>query len=273
MTGWLHDPIVQAVVLPLAAALLFVGLLRVLGGVAVASAGVGLAFLLAYLVIAGMPLYPPRSSEHKMVYLVAAGLTTGLVVDWLRLTRPLSWVLAALFPVAAILWLTPSRVLIPPDLAFAVPAAISLLAGWAVTMRLDRLRGAASAPALMLLVAAAAAAVISHQGGSLKYAMLFAALAAASGGHLLWNWPLTRHPSGVALILGGGGAFVVMSMIVSLYALTDLASRLALALLAAIFFMDRVVPAGARPGALAPLLLFVPCAAVAVVAVMIAWLG
>jgi hypothetical protein len=63
------------------------------------------------------------------------------------------------------------------------------------------------------------------------------ALAAATGGFLLWNWPRPRDEFALVGVLGAGGAWLMLVALTML--LTDV-QPLALAALGLIFFADEV---------------------------------
>ena len=67
------------------AALVLTGVLRGIAGPAagarIASAAIGLGFLLGYYLILGWPPLPPATSTHKLAFVAAAGVCAGLLID------------------------------------------------------------------------------------------------------------------------------------------------------------------------------------------------
>lgn len=234
----LDSPLTQSATLPLAVSLVACGLVRLIGGPSrgplVASVAVSIGFLAAYLTISGVPPFPPRASSQKLAYLTLAGAGLGLVLDSLRLDRGPSrgTMLVALgLGVGWLAW--------PKLRSFEPAIVLTVSAVWigtaTVLVRLYAVRARGSDGAMLLLVAALGLAAVSFLGRSASYAQLAAALAAATGGFMLWNWPVARFPFAAAGVLGAGGAFGAMATNVLLY---TKASPIALALLLSAFFVD-----------------------------------
>ena len=86
-----NHPIIQSVLLPLALALaLTPSLLWVLGarwGKRLAAASIGLALLVALMLIFGVPAWPARSGMQKLPLIFVLLLTGGMVVDIIKLQQ------------------------------------------------------------------------------------------------------------------------------------------------------------------------------------------
>ncbi|WP_448208067.1 hypothetical protein [Azospirillum sp. sgz302134] len=221
MTDLLHDPFVQSSVLPLLLGVLAVGILhRLLPGRLLAVAGIGLTFLAVFALVVGVPALPPPSSMGKLFWSAAAGLVLGVAADAAGLKGRAGSTLVAAWLAASLVWI-------------ALPALDSLVAGltllvllvvgaWVAFGRLPGRSEGAAAPAASLLALALAVGGTALIGSSASVAQLALALAAATGGFLLWNWPVERHGWGlsgrVAL-----GLPVLLSGILALFTQTQAA--------------------------------------------------
>jgi hypothetical protein len=274
MTGFFSDPLVQSVLVPVAGGFLLTGAIRVANGPTkgplVAGASVGLGFLFAYGLTLGFPVLPPALPEHKLAYLVAAGLVIGFLLDFFHRGPLYRETIYLLGTAAALYWIA-----LPGIEAGGPWTYLGLIALWLGSAiagyRLEKSRSTGIEPTLKLLVAALGLGAIAVFGGAADLGQIGFGLATALGGFALWNWPVNRYPFGAALLLGAGGALVTMGFVLALYTET---SPIALALLLLCFFADvaakRVkLPAGKfgdtlRPFVLVGLALVPALAAIAV---------
>lgn len=274
----LNDLVVQTAVLPLVAGLLAPGMLRLAGGATIgprwAAAGPGLAFLAIFLLIIGWPGFLPNAAIPKLGWAVALGLGIGLWLD----ARPRSRRLRGLAGLGGLL-LAGGWMLWPLLRAPTWDDGLRLLGVMAVVLlvwpRLNSglnssLRGTLAAerdtpaaspdsetpvlPATLVLMAAIAVGGVALVGASASLAQLAFALAACTGGLLLWNWPQPRHGYGVAALWAGAGTLCLLIL-----ALIFFTQAQAVALLAAVplFFAGHLarfcpLPANAFGRALAP---------------------
>ncbi len=199
MSDLMSDPFVQSSVLPLLLGLLAVGALRLIGGRVGrlwASGGIALAFLALFILVIGLPAFPPPSSMGKLFWSVAAGLLLGLAADALSLRGRAASALVGGWLLLALVWIAwPGLDSTRAFVTLAVLAAVGLWASFA-----DSLSGAdkTTAPAAVLLALALSVGVTALIGSSASIAQLGLALTAATGGFLLWNWPTERHVWGVS---------------------------------------------------------------------------
>ncbi|MBI3704588.1 MAG: hypothetical protein HY244_12275, partial [Rhizobiales bacterium] len=104
----LDDPFILSAVLAALLPLIVAGLLAGFLGRAIdaraAGCAIALAFLVAQTSILGWPALPPRSSLHKIAYIVSIGLLLGIVLDFL-LARAPTRAVAAIWSAAIVLWL------------------------------------------------------------------------------------------------------------------------------------------------------------------------
>jgi hypothetical protein len=202
----------------------------------VAPAAAGLAFLVAYLVIVGVPPMPPISSMQKLAYATAGGLVLGFLLDLAKAPPPVRWVVFPL-SLALILYWVGNPKLTSPEV-WAILGFVALWLGAVIGLwRLEAGRNAGLNPAVKLLIASLGVAVIAMFGQSAALAQLGFALATALGGFMLWNWPVHRYPYGAVLLMGVGTALAVIVFILALY---TRASVIALAILLLVFFADLV---------------------------------
>ncbi len=224
--------------MPLLVSFLLAGALGRLAGPArgplLASASIALGLLAAYVVIAGLPRFPPPASDQKLPYLILASLLLGVALEVTRLARSPHWGPIAAGSALALVWLA-WPLLRSPSLSTLALVAVLWLGG---TVGLARLYEASTrdidAP-MMLLLVALAGGPIALAGASASLAQYSGALAAATGGFLLWNWPTCRHRFGCVGVFGAGGALLALFGIMVLYSEV---SRLALLLLLPVFFAD-----------------------------------
>lgn len=148
-----------------------------------------MGFLLGYLVILGLPGFPPPSSTQKLPYLVVLVAILAVVVALVRGRLIVASAGLAVLAIGGLLWLSGRR-LGGGDILSVALALGPLWLGWLVILfRLARLRNQGQAPAVMVLVAALGLAGIGIFGASASVGQMALALAAAVGGYLLWNWP------------------------------------------------------------------------------------
>jgi hypothetical protein len=275
----LISPAHGGLLLPLAAAALLAGLIRLAGGAGrgarLADSAVGLAFLLAFIALFGsLPVlgHPP----HALIAETAAlGTALGLI---LTLAGRDGRIAAIVAPLALVLW---RYGLALPHLPWgALLPAIAFAAGGVAVMRqLQASTGRGAVPMVLSGVAALGLAGIAAFFAAEGVMRLALALAAALAGFLAWNWPSPRWPLGPAGWLAVGGALLAMALSLGGESLLSLVP---LSLLALVFFVE---PAAARLGAgsgligraLAPVVLAftaaVPALAAIGAALLLGWLS
>ena len=236
---WLDDPLVQSAAIPLAVALVAALAIGRAIGARYAVLSVPLGWIGASLAIQGGPAWPPVGSSQKLPFAVIGAVAVGGAICALSerasagsprpaiaggLRGPLGAAAAAF--TAAVVWVA------WPLLRSGRPAALGLVgalcaAGGAALWLLDRSRERGIEPPLMSLVVACGCAPIALSGASASLAQGAGALAAATGGFLLCNWPRGRHPFGE---LGAFALGIPLLLSISIMVLYTDASPLALAL-------------------------------------------
>lgn len=267
-----NNPLFFAAVVPLCAALAATGLIRLLGGTdrgaGLAVVGAGIGFLIAYFLVFGAPIYPPRASTHKMPYLAVAGVLIGFALDALRPAPAVVRGAMLAWLAVGILWLAESLLRRGGIVLPVAVTAGALIAGW----RLARQDSQTLAAPLMILTMALGLSGIAFIAASASIAQIAAALAAALGGYMLWNWPKFRFPFGAAGVLGIGATAIFLGGQMALYTRAD---KWALAVLLLVPFADiafrRIAPGQGTVGNItAPVIIGIACAVPAIAAVAIA---
>ncbi len=261
----LFHPAVQSGVVPFAIAAALAPLLGRFGG-AWAEAAVAAAFLAVYPLIIGWPGWPPVGATQKLGWLAAAALPVGAALVTAPPRRQL--VAAVIGALGGLAWLAAPR-LAGGELAaigqvalIAACIAAGLVAVW---LALDD----GIAGGIMLLAGGIGLGLVALLGGSASIFQLAAALAAATGGVLAWNWPRQRWPLGAVTL----AAAVVLGLLAAQTALYTRASGGALLLLLPILLVRLPLGPARR---LAPwsrmlavgLLAAIPVAAAGIVAVL-----
>ena len=197
MLDALNDPFVQSSLLPLLAGLVATGAMRLIGGVAhgdrLAPAGITLAALGVFVFVIGMPAFPPPSSLGRFAWSAAGGLLLGLFVDRFLDGKPrIGRLITALWFFAALAWIVGPAI---ASLRDAILLAAPLLTGFLICVGFlpKAPYGSSTAPAAATLSMGIAMGGVALIGGSAAVAQTSLALAAATGGFLLWNWPTERH--------------------------------------------------------------------------------
>jgi hypothetical protein len=237
MGALLDDPLIQTAVFPLATGIFAVGLLYLAGGPVrgrrLAAAAIVIAFLAAFAVIVGLPALPPPSSLGRVFWSAAAGAVLGLGIDAAGCEGRPAATLVGGWLAAALLWIALPAL----NGVGTIVAAILLAAGaWLAMGRTATAADGAAAPAITLLASALAVGGIALAGASASLAQLAFALAAATGGFLLWNWPVRRHAWGAS----GQVALGLVVLLVAALAFYSTAHAEALLALAPTLFADRL---------------------------------
>ncbi|HEY5598808.1 MAG TPA: hypothetical protein VIK47_08405, partial [Kiloniellales bacterium] len=178
----------QVGVLPLLAALALAGFIRVIGGPERGPRLMGIAvvaaFLLGYVLRAGLPPLPPSATADKLVYLVLLGGAVGFALDLAeRPARP-QGSLRLILPAVALLWLAWDQLAAGVALAELATLAALWGGGALVLFRLGRAEAEAGglSAALMLIAAALGMARIAVLGAAPMLAGAAVALAGSVGG-------------------------------------------------------------------------------------------
>lgn len=217
MLDLFDDLAFQTAVVPLVAGVAATGLLRGVGGQAggkrLATAGIGVAFLATFALIIGLPAFPPPSSLGKLFWGAAAGLALGGVADALALGERKAAIAVAVWLLASLTWIALPALTGWADTGVAVP--LLAVGAWIACRRAPRRQGedGPTAPAAVLLALALAIGGTALIGSSAAVAQMAFGLAAATGGFLLWNWPVERHAWGVSGQIASGFALLLAAVL------------------------------------------------------------
>ncbi|MSO71308.1 MAG: hypothetical protein EXQ88_04765 [Alphaproteobacteria bacterium] len=228
MLSFLQQKLALEAILPaLAVAVLLAGLLAAFAGPRLAGAALAAGFLAGYAVILGWPGFPPSlemPALQKLPYIASAALLLGIGCDVARLGAP--WPVASTLAGATALWLGWRGIAAFRIESWLILGAVATIAGLSLP-RLQAASDGVAASAAALVVAAASTAALAFHAGSGALAQLAGALAAATGGFALWNWPRPRHEFSAVAVLGGGGVLVAIATQLALF---EDSSRAALAI-------------------------------------------
>ncbi len=238
MIDTLNDPFVQSSVLPLAAGAVAVGLLRLAGGAGagrrLAAGGIALAFLGVFAFVVGLPAFPPPSSMGRLFWCAVAGTVLGLAADAANLRGAKATALTGVWLLASLAWLTLPALSSAGSALVAVPL---LAAGaWIVFGRVPAGQAGPATSGAVLLALALAVGGTALIGSSASLAQAALALAAATGGFLLWNWPVERH----AWEVSGRVGFGILLLVAAALAFFTQARVEVLLLAVPALFVDRL---------------------------------
>ncbi len=281
----LQNPLFQAAVAPLLLCLVVAALSRlVLSSLALClGLGVAAGFLTAYVLMEGLPPFPPPASKQKLFWLVAFGGLAGLVLDLAGAGRRWRWAALVLFPCGCLVWFAWRQLGTGPEAGLLLSLAL-LAVGGMVFLGAVEIAGERYGPlaaCASLVVSGAATSGVALLGSSVSLAQLGGALAAAVGAAAAWLYLglLTGRGEGgfgTTLLLVGGGALVALSGVLGLY--TPQLSHPALALLvlapvAVVLTGSWLQGRGGVGPRLVPLILGLAAAVPAMLALAVAWLS
>lgn len=270
-----NELIVQTVILPFAATLVLFWLCRgalMLTGIefpTLPSAAVAITFLIAYLVILGLPPWPARASTQKLGYIGLIGLLLGLILDALRGKIPplVLRILAILLPAGIVVWIGWNKIMARDVQAMLALAALWLCGALAIgrLLELEITAERRLAPGILLLSGSLGAGAMGFYFASASIAQLSGALSVALAAYLLWNWGAQVYradgamPFGLGALLGCASALFAIVCILALFTQTN---PLVLAAMLPVFFAHLVLgdrPSGTGPVArtLRPIFLFI----------------
>ena len=208
----LSSPPVQSGLIPLVAALVLVGLIRLIGGTgrgaALAGLGLALGVLASYWATLRVPGFPPVGATNKLFYILAVATIAGFAADLLAKEGMIGRAVLVLAGPFAALWIGADNALKTPwpsGVAVLLVVLVTAAAGWKL-QACARRSSEVGTSFLVLAFALAGCAFLTNTASS---AQLAGGLAAATGGFLLWNWPKARFPFNhaalaTALALTGG---------------------------------------------------------------------
>lgn len=236
------DPIFQAAILPLAAAFVLSGVLRAAGregrGRVLAGGSIAIAFLIAYVVLLGLPEWRPADPIDKVVYIALGALFVGAFADLTAMPVQIKYPLILVVPLFGLAWVAGPQIRGPLDLAGVATLVLLFAASGVGTYRLTLREGSDLTPSIYLVAGAAGLGLIGLFADANPLFHLAFTLAASTAGFALWNWPVNRFVPSATLLVGAGSILVALAGTLVLY---SGASRIAMAALVLVFFSDKFV--------------------------------
>lgn len=262
----ISNPAVQSAALPFLTAAIVTGLIRLLlgpnKGPWLSGAGIGIGIMVTYLVIIGVPAFPPLGSGQKVLYLFGIALFAGLVFDMDGNPKTLHRLCLLGFPVVGCAWLAGPRLqdlsLQSWDRPEVQLLALAIVVSWAVLGVVKRESQKPMVPVSLLIAGNLGIGGLAMLGGSASISQVSFALAAALGGFAVWNWPITRHAFGSAgLFVGAGGMMALVCQILFFTRIPAWPLAILLPILVLPKFVGRIPLAGLKGAeAIRPVILF-----------------
>ena len=242
------DALIGGVVVPLFVAIALVGAIR-FGladpiGRSLAAGAIAVGLLAGFAAMESWPPFPPVSASQKLVYLVLFGVVLGTLLDFIENPSAFRRISILLWPTIVVGWIG-WRQIAALDAAAIVSLALIDLAGIVVLWRLYDEPGPAPNAPVAIISASIGAAIVALIGHSSSISQFYGALAAATGGYVLWNWPSPRYTFGAAGVLGGGGAFLALTTIMFQFTETN---KLALVFVLPVFLCPALARASRYGG-------------------------
>ncbi len=164
------DPIFQAAILPLAAAFVLSGLLRAIGregrGRVLAGGAIAIAFLIAYVVLLGLPDWRPAGPIDKVVYIALGALFVGAFADLTGMPVQIKYGLILVIPLFGLAWVAEPQIRGNPDLAGVATLVLLFAANGVATSRFTLREGSDLTPSIYLGAGAAGLGLIGLFAGS-----------------------------------------------------------------------------------------------------------
>jgi hypothetical protein len=221
MSPLLQDPVVATIAAPFVVAFVLTVVIRIGGGGTAgprfAALAPCVAILVAYWLLEGPPQFPPTDSVQRLGYLAALAIALGIVLEATAAGRTVIKSAAALYPLAALLWLAEPELMA----SLSVDLLLKLLLLWleavfglwileyatqTAHLRVNdpEAKGGLDAPTL-LMVAALGAAAVAFVGALMGMARFSFGIAAALAGYMLFNY-LHYVAGGRSLAFGAMGS-------------------------------------------------------------------
>lgn len=203
-----------------------------------AGGAVAIAFLIAYLVLLGLPDWSPVDPIDKIAYIALGAFVIGVFADLIGLPVQIKYALILVIPLFGLAWVAEPQIRESPGLAGMATLVLLFGANGAATYRLTLREGSDITPSVYLGAGAVGLGLIGLIADSNPLYHLAFALAAATVGFALWNWPVNRFAASATLLVGAGSILVALAGTLVLYSGT---SRIAMAVLILVFFSDKFV--------------------------------
>ena len=236
------DPIFQAAIIPLAAGFVLAGVLRVIGrdvrGRVLAGGSIAVAFVIAYLVLLGFPEWRPVDPIDKILFIAIGAVAVGAFADITGMPLQIKYALILVIPLFGLAWVAEPQIREAAGLADVATLVLLFTASGVATYRLTLREGSDLTPSIYLGAGAAGLGLIALFADANPMFHLAFALAAATIGFALWNWPVNRFLPSASLLAGAGAILIALAGTLVLH---SGASRIAMAALILVFFSDKFV--------------------------------
>ena len=236
------DPIFQAAIIPLVVGFVLAGVLRVIGrdgrGRVLAGVSITVAFVIAYLVLLGMPEWRPIEPIDKILFIAIGAVAVGAFADITGMPVQIKYALILVIPLFGLAWVAEPQIREAAGLADVVTLVLLFTASGVATYRLTLREGSDLTPSIYLGAAAAGLGLIALFADANPLFHLAFALSAATIGFALWNGPVNRFVPSASLLAGAGAILVALAGTLVLH---SGASRTAIAVLVLVFFSDKFV--------------------------------
>ena len=210
--------ILNTLLLPLIFGLVLYPVTVVLGAENPLSALIaGFLIITIYIMLEGMPSFPPVSSRHKVVFLIGGFIASSLLFGrWKQLGNGINFLLLLI----GLVWLGWNRIsdpsMLPRFFALAVLIVLAIFASiYSVKIDLPKKDGFISP--ITLLCFAIGGALISLFGAYIGFSQALGAMAAFLGGYILIAYiGLIRQPEKSQKLLSGTTLQIILLSIVTL---------------------------------------------------------
>lgn len=212
----LTDPLIATLAVPAVLTIALALILRLIGGAGagarIASFGLPVAVVVSIAILPGLSPTPPVSALEKLVWLAAVGGLLGVLIDLVTQARLIAGIVAFVWPLLAVLWLSGIDLDTAADSALYRVGEASVVAGLFLA-RLHQIGDTNLNGPIVTAVIAAGLGVLAMVTGPGYGATLGVPMAAAGFGWLVCNWPNRRLPFGAAGEIGAGGVTLALAAV------------------------------------------------------------
>lgn len=228
------NPLLRSLLLPFLAAIVASGVIRMFAGpwrgVVHGAVGIGIGFLAFVLIRYGFVGWPIKDGIHMLGLVIVAAMLGGIVLDELELPEFATTITHLAVPLLLVFWLGSEIVGEKLTTRMALMYGALTIAGFWLLERLEQDRDEGMAPHLGVAMALASLAIIALIRGNSMFEPA-AALATATLGFAVINWPRQRLPWGAGAGLVTGAGYLAIATLM-LFADGDMKIPVGLSLLA-----------------------------------------
>jgi|GEM_PF-3182036 len=207
------DTNVRIFLVPLMASFLAVGLIRMIfdtwSSSALATISIGIGFYVAYQSITFFPLWPPAGTLGILPFVVIGGILIGVFLDLINAKDELKNMSLLAVSVLMVLWVVREWGAGSISTNGMGLYGALIFGGYWALQRLEAMRDEKLAAPISILSAAIMLAIIAGLYGT-STGLYAVALASATMGFILWNWPKVKHVWGATGTITAGGIYLVI---------------------------------------------------------------